>query len=103
MTHLAYLYRMADITYNTSSFLSLIRTISNLAQLSMRPPLLLLGYKEHDAGERTLWDMARDIGVVFKRVGERHGSGGAPVKIWIETAGVSLVAAVGAERELGCS
>jgi len=76
---------MADITYNTSSFPSLIRTISNLVRLGTKPPMLLLGYKERDVAERTLWNMAKDIGVVFERVGERRGAGGAPVEVWIGT------------------
>lgn len=74
---------MADITYNTSSFPPLIRTLSNLIRMSATPPVLLLGYKERDAAERTLWGMAKTIGVVFERAGERHGSGGASVEIWI--------------------
>ncbi|KAF5367828.1 hypothetical protein D9757_010330 [Collybiopsis confluens] len=89
---------MADVTYNTSSFPALIRTLSNLINLnppSLPPPIILLGYKERDSAERTLWDMAANIedgaGIRFNRVGERWGFGGAdggeggrsPVEIWI--------------------
>ncbi|KAH9857281.1 putative methyltransferase-domain-containing protein [Lenzites betulinus] len=75
---------MADVTYNTTSFPSLVRTISSLVQLKpSKPPVILLGYKERDPAERTLWDMAKEIGVVFERVGERKGAGGQPVEIWV--------------------
>jgi hypothetical protein len=78
--------RMADVTYNTTSFPSLIRTLSNLIQFgakrTVEPPVVLLGYKERDPAERTLWEMAVKIGVNFERVGERVGSGGKEVEIW---------------------
>ncbi|OCH87795.1 hypothetical protein OBBRIDRAFT_759177 [Obba rivulosa] len=87
---------MADVTYNTASFPSLIRTLSSLtkfhrsstdpahaANKSPSSPVIFLGYKERDAAERTLWDMARDIGIEFVRVGERRGAGNEPVEIWI--------------------
>jgi len=77
---------MADVTYNTVSFPSLIRTLSNLIQLNVKndidPPVILLGYKERDPEERTLWDMAHDIGVVFDRVGVKPGCGGKEVEVW---------------------
>lgn len=84
--------RMADVTYNTSSFPSLIRTLSGLIRLGAsaicsgakpRSPLILLGYKERDPGERSLWDMVREIGITFGKVGERCGAGGDPVEVWI--------------------
>lgn len=83
--------RMADVTYNTASFPVLIRTLKNVLALhdstgqshKPDPPLILLGYKERDPAERTLWDMARGIGIDFARVGERVGAGGAPVEIWL--------------------
>lgn len=75
---------MADVTYNTASFPSLVRTISSLVQLNpSKPPVIVLGYKERDPAERTLWDMAKEIGVVFERVGERKGAGGQAVEIWV--------------------
>ena len=81
------LFSMADVTYNTSSFPALIRTLSRLISLPgrTRPPMVLLGYKERDPSERTLWDMAKGIGIVFKEVGERKGAGGENVEIWIGT------------------
>jgi hypothetical protein len=79
------LFSMADIAYNTSSFSALIGTLSNLIRLApySKPPLLLLGYKERDPNERTLWNMAKDIGVVFESVGERKGCGGAAIEVWV--------------------
>jgi len=74
---------MADVTYNTSSFPALIRTLSNLVKLGTKPPIILLGYKERDPEERTLWELARNIGISFKQIGERKGAGGAPVEIWL--------------------
>ncbi|KZT25126.1 hypothetical protein NEOLEDRAFT_1178551 [Neolentinus lepideus HHB14362 ss-1] len=77
---------MADVTYNTSSFPSLVRTLSSLVTFSTsksNAPLILLGYKERDAGERKLWSMVKEIGADFEKVGERHGAGGAPVEVWI--------------------
>ena len=78
---------MADVTYNTASFPSLVRTLSSLLRLSPpeRPPVVLLGYKERDPEERTLWDMAKAIGVSFEKVGERIGAGRESVEIWIGT------------------
>lgn len=78
---------MADVTYNTSSFPALIRTLSNLIKLNqtalIKPPLILLGYKERDPEERTLWEMARGVGIIFERIGERRGTGGNEVEVWI--------------------
>ena len=80
---------MADVTYNTASFPALVRTLHNLLRLSFssgtesRPgPMVLMGYKERDAEERTLWGLASDIGLQFEKVGERVGAGGAPVEVW---------------------
>jgi len=78
---------MADVTYNTASFPSLIRTLSNLMQLNIQrnvdPPVILLGYKERDPEERALWEMVGSIGIVLERVGERVGSGANEVEIWV--------------------
>lgn len=85
---------MADVTYNTSSFPSLIRTLDNIVRVGSstagsdpRPhhPLILLGYKERDPSERSLWDVAQNIGIRFEQVGERRGAGGEPIEIWIGT------------------
>ncbi|OBZ66853.1 hypothetical protein A0H81_13122 [Grifola frondosa] len=83
------LVMMADVTYNTDSFPSLIRTLSNVVHLHRDPtlpnatpqlPLILLGYKQRDPAERTLWDMAREYGITFDRVGDVCGAGGEPIE-----------------------
>ncbi|KAL6301216.1 putative methyltransferase-domain-containing protein [Sparassis latifolia] len=87
---------MADVTYNTSSFPSLVRTLSALTgahreqagdetgiATRLKSPSILLGYKERDSSERILWNMVREIGIVFEQVGERVGSGGEAVEFWI--------------------
>ncbi|KZT66140.1 hypothetical protein DAEQUDRAFT_696103 [Daedalea quercina L-15889] len=85
---------MADVTYNTSAFPSLIRTVSEILHLRssallseprLRETMILLGYKERDPAERTLWEMMRDICVHLEKVDERRGAGGDPVEIWIGT------------------
>lgn len=77
--------RMADVTYNTSSFPSLIRTLDRLSRLRDSRPTVLLAYKERDPDERRLWDMASEIELAFERVAEVPGYGGMPVEIYIGT------------------
>ncbi|PFH51028.1 hypothetical protein AMATHDRAFT_59959 [Amanita thiersii Skay4041] len=75
---------MADVAYNTSSFPSLVRTLSRLVKLSEKPPLILLGYKERDPAERDLWNMAKDVaGIDFSLVGTKSGMRDPPIEIWI--------------------
>jgi hypothetical protein len=74
---------MADVSYNTSSFPALSRTISRLLRLGSNPPLILVGYKERDKAERTFWDITARDGIKFAKVGERKGAGGEPVEIWL--------------------
>ena len=83
---------MADVTYNTDSFPSLIRTLSNITRPSQtpthqaatrQPPLIVLGYKQRDPSERTFWDLVQDIGISFEQVGEVKGAGAEHVEIWI--------------------
>ena len=99
---------MADVTYNTSSFPALLRTLASLlapsaahhrgvaddADSSDDDPgaqerghgdsLVLLAYKERDPAERQLWDMmTRETGVVLECVGKEVGAGGLPVEIWL--------------------
>jgi len=74
---------MADVSYNTSSFPSLARTLSRLVRLGSKSPIILLGYKERDAAERTWWDVATQAGIDFEKIGERVGAGGVPVEIWV--------------------
>lgn len=74
---------MADVTYNTASFPSLVRTMKNLVNLSSNRPRVVLGYKERDAEERVLWKMAEEVaGIALKLAGQVTGCGGMPVEIW---------------------
>jgi hypothetical protein len=81
--------RMADVTYNTASFPSLLRTLSSLVRLNAKnsrpPPLVILGYKERDSDERSLWGMlASDVGVRLEKVGECEGwPESTPVEFWV--------------------
>ena len=98
---------MADVTYNTASFPALITTLKRLSNIkhqrssdnatnspSLSPapdvpslrndrPLVLLAYKERDSAERSLWDMACSVGLVFEEVDRVCGAGGAPVEIYL--------------------
>jgi hypothetical protein len=102
---------MADVTYNTSSFPALLRTLASLLALSAAHhhdvaddadngdlgsqererderghdgPLVLLAYKERDPAERQLWEMlTRETGVALECVGKQVGAGGLPVEIWL--------------------
>jgi hypothetical protein len=74
---------LADVTYNTAAFPSLVRTIGSILRGSTPPPLVLLGYKERDPDERKLWDLASAIGVRLVKKAESTGAGGDPVEIWI--------------------
>ncbi|KAJ7765388.1 putative methyltransferase-domain-containing protein [Mycena maculata] len=72
---------MADVTYNTASFPSLVRTLKGLVDLGTKRPQVV-GYKERDAGERALWGMLEAVGIPLTLVGERQGSSRMPVEIW---------------------
>lgn len=80
---------MADVTYNTASFPSLLRTLSSLFQLNIKhsrlPPIVILGYKERDPDERTLWGMLQsEMGIHLEKVGECEGwPGSSPIEFWI--------------------
>jgi hypothetical protein len=74
---------MADVTYNTASFPALAQTLASLVRLTEPDPFVLMGYKERDPQERVMWEMAREVGVIFEQVGESQGWGGAPVEIWV--------------------
>ena len=75
---------MADVMYNTASFPSLVRTLSNLARLCEKSPLVLLGYKERDTSERTLWEMLRqEASFELVLAGQIQGAGDTSVEIWI--------------------
>ncbi|KAG1785587.1 putative methyltransferase-domain-containing protein [Suillus plorans] len=87
---------MADVTYNTASFPALIGTLSRLIMFSMsvtpaKPPLIILGYKERDVEERTLWEMAEKIGIRFEEVAQIPGAAqGPPVEVWVGTVLVNI-------------
>lgn len=72
---------MSDVTYNTSSFPSLLRTISRLIQRE-NPPVVLLGYKERDTAERGLWGMLEAMGLCVEKIGERRGAVEPAVEVW---------------------
>jgi len=80
---------MADVTYNTSSFPSLLRTLSSLVQLNAKrlrsPPIVILGYKERDPDERSLWGMLEsEVGIHLEKVEECEGwPGSTPVEFWV--------------------
>jgi hypothetical protein len=76
-------FRMADVTYNTASFPSLIRTLSEVICLGNKPTIVLMGYKERDVAERTLWSLVSEIGLDLEKVGMHPGAGGVPVEIWL--------------------
>jgi protein N-lysine methyltransferase METTL21D len=74
---------MSDVTYNTSSFPALIKTLKGLVDISPRA-WVILGYKERHTTERTAWNMFEDeVKLRLKKVKEVKGAGGAPVEIWI--------------------
>ncbi|KAJ3526936.1 hypothetical protein NM688_g8195 [Phlebia brevispora] len=78
---------MADVTYNTSSFPSLVRTLDKLLRLGddrgdRSTPTVLLGYKERDASERALWEMVNGVGIKLEKIGEKAGADEPPVEIW---------------------
>lgn len=73
--------RMSDVTYNTSSFPSLVQTIAKLIRRG-NPPVILLGYKERDTAERDLWAMLEAMGLRLEKIGERQGAVEPAVEIW---------------------
>ena len=81
--------RRADVTYNTASFPSLLRTLSSLVQLNIRhsrpPPIVILGYKERDPDERSLWGALEiEVGIHLEKVGECEGwPESTPIEFWI--------------------
>ena len=76
----------ADVTYNTSSFPSLLSTLDALLcapHAEMPPPQLLLAYKQRDEAERDLWGMMEQRGIRMELVDEVRGSGEEHVEIWV--------------------
>ena len=79
-------FRMADVTYNTASFPSLLRTLSSLIQLNVSsPPIMILSYKERDPDERSLWGMFEsELSIRLEKVGECEGwPESTPIEFWI--------------------
>jgi len=84
---------MADVTYNVDVFPALLRTLRALLALAVSqnslggtnraPPFVLLAYKERDPAERSLFDHARQLGVLFEQVASIPGAGGAPIEIYL--------------------
>lgn len=75
--------RAADITYNTASYPSLVRTLSRLLAHSPEA-ILLLAYKERDLAERELWSMVSEhVSITLQKVDAVVGAGGQAVEIWI--------------------
>ncbi len=72
---------MSDVTYNTSSFPALLKTVEKLLTPN-RTTHILLGYKKRDEGEDAAWEMFRSKGVEFELAEEIPGVGGMPVTIW---------------------
>jgi len=73
---------MSDVAYNTDSFPALLTTISKLLEIGEKPPVILLGYKERDEAERSLWNMMENIGVHLEMIGLRQGFADPLVEIW---------------------
>lgn len=74
---------MSDVTYNDASFQPLLRTLRRLCTLSSAARFIL-AYKERHDSERRIWDMFEsEAGILFQKVDEISGAGGAPVEIWL--------------------
>ncbi|ORX33635.1 putative methyltransferase-domain-containing protein [Kockovaella imperatae] len=76
----------ADVTYNTASFPSLLRTLCSLMKptSAVEAPMLLLAYKERDPGERELWEMLRKEGIRMTNVDVIQGAEEeGVVELWV--------------------
>lgn len=74
---------MSDVTYNTSSFPALLKTLNNLLDLSPHARIML-AYKERHDSERVVWPMFEEqVGLQIHKVDNVPGAGGAPVEIWL--------------------
>ena len=95
---------MADVTYNTTMFPALLRTLDALLSIPRhrRPPpsptpdpqpadstpgsepLIVLAYKERDEGERSLFELALSkYRIKFELVDTVPGAGGNAVEIYV--------------------
>ena len=79
--------RAADVTYNTASFPSLVKTLTSLMIPKDRDdrPRLLMAYKQRDPAERELWGMLEKEGVEMTFVQTIRGAerGKEEVELWI--------------------
>ena len=84
------------MTYNTASFPSLLRTLSSLTQLNVErsrsPPIIILGYKERDPDERSLWGMLEgEMDIHFEKVAACGGwPDSTPIEFWVGQAKLYL-------------
>ena len=78
--------RAADVTYNTASFGSLLKTLTVLLKPKGQASRvnLILAYKEREPAERELWDMLLKAGVRMDKVAEVPGAEEeGTVEIWL--------------------
>ena len=88
---------MPDVTYNTSLFPSLLRTLSSLIKLNVEnsrsPPVVILGYHERDLDERSLWGMLEnEVCICLEKVGECEGwPESTPIEFWMANLSPPLI------------
>ncbi len=73
---------MADVTYNPSSFPSLLRTIDSILRLAPSCEVVL-AYKERHETERGIWGDFEGVGLEMRKIDQVSGFGGAQVEIWL--------------------
>ena len=73
---------MADVTYNTSSFPSLLRTVDSILRLAPSCQVVL-AYKERHEAEGEIWGMFEGVGLRMQKIDQVHGFGGAEVQVWL--------------------
>jgi protein N-lysine methyltransferase METTL21D len=73
---------MADVTYNTSSFPSLLRTVDSILRLAPGCKVVL-AYKERHEAERGIWGMFEGVGLKLQKIDQILGFGGAQVEVWL--------------------
>jgi hypothetical protein len=73
---------MADVTYNPSSFPSLLRTVDSILRLAPGCEVVL-AYKERHDTERRIWGDFEGIGLKMRMIDRAYGFGGAPVEVWL--------------------
>jgi len=73
---------MADVTYNPSSFPSLLRSVDSILRLTPECEVVL-AYKERHETEREIWGDFERIGLKMRKIDQVYGFGGAQVEIWL--------------------